>query len=136
MRSATETAVLTIDDLAEYLKISKSTLYKLAQEEAVPGQKVGRHWRFHPDAVDQWLRKGSSATPKSPKRRNPCVRIGLTLPILVGDLLVLPPLVKPSQKAHRPAPAPRVRTVQVRSVTRRKSSGTSSGHCAAVGAVL
>jgi excisionase family DNA binding protein len=47
--------VLTIDDLADYLKISKSTLYKLAQEGALPGQKIGRHWRFHRNAVDKWL---------------------------------------------------------------------------------
>ena len=52
--------VLTIDDLAEYLKISKSTLYKLAQEGALPGQKVGRHWRFHRDAVDDWLKRDTS----------------------------------------------------------------------------
>ena len=58
--------VLTIDELAEYLKISKSTLYKLAQEGALPAQKVGRHWRFHREAVDQWLRneRTSHNTPK------------------------------------------------------------------------
>ena len=48
-------AVLTIEDLAGYLKISKSTLYKLAQEGSLPGQKIGRHWRFHRNAVDKWL---------------------------------------------------------------------------------
>lgn len=48
--------VLTIEDLAVYLKLSKSTLYKLCQEGKVPGQKVGRHWRFHRDAVDAWLK--------------------------------------------------------------------------------
>jgi excisionase family DNA binding protein len=56
MSASQVSSVLTIDELAEYLKISKSTLYKLAQIKAVPGQKVGRHWRFHRDAVDQWLR--------------------------------------------------------------------------------
>ena len=50
-------SVMTIDELSAYLKISKSTLYKLAQEGKVPGQKVGRHWRFHKDVVDQWLGK-------------------------------------------------------------------------------
>ncbi|MBI2191990.1 MAG: helix-turn-helix domain-containing protein [Planctomycetes bacterium] len=49
-------SVFTIEDLAEYLKISKSTLYKLAQSGALPGIKVGRHWRFHRDAVDEWLK--------------------------------------------------------------------------------
>ncbi|MCK4340139.1 MAG: helix-turn-helix domain-containing protein [Phycisphaerae bacterium] len=47
--------VMTIEELAKYLKIPKSTLYKLAQEGKVPGQKVGRHWRFHREAVDKWL---------------------------------------------------------------------------------
>lgn len=48
-------SVLTVDELAEYLKIPKSTLYKLAQEGKVPGQKVGRHWRFRKEAIDRWL---------------------------------------------------------------------------------
>ena len=34
-------SVLTIDELAEYLKISKSSLYKLVKDGKVPGQKVG-----------------------------------------------------------------------------------------------
>ena len=49
-------SVLTVDELAKYLKIAKSTLYKLAQEGKIPGQKVGRHWRFHKDAIDEWLK--------------------------------------------------------------------------------
>ncbi|TET32856.1 MAG: DNA-binding protein [Planctomycetota bacterium] len=47
--------VLTIGELSEYLKISKSTLYKLAQEGNLPGQKVGKHWRFHREVIDRWL---------------------------------------------------------------------------------
>ena len=47
--------VLTIDQLAEYLKLSKSTLYHLARRGEVPGQKIGRHWRFHKAAIDKWL---------------------------------------------------------------------------------
>jgi excisionase family DNA binding protein len=49
--------VLTIDELAVYLKIPKSTLYKLVREGAVPCQKVGKHWRFHKDAIDTWLKQ-------------------------------------------------------------------------------
>ena len=56
-------SVLTIDELAKYLKISKSTLYKLAQEGSVPAQKVGKHWRFHKEAVDEWLRKRGPIAP-------------------------------------------------------------------------
>jgi excisionase family DNA binding protein len=49
---------MTIDDLARYLQLSKSSLYKLAQEGKVQGQKVGRHWRFHRESIDQWLKRG------------------------------------------------------------------------------
>lgn len=55
--------VMTIDELSTYLKVPKSTLYKLAQEGKVPGQKVGRHWRFHREVIDQWLGKANPATP-------------------------------------------------------------------------
>ena len=48
--------VLTVDELAVYLKVSKSTLYKLLSEGKVPGQKVGRHWRFHKDGINEWLK--------------------------------------------------------------------------------
>lgn len=48
-------AVLTIDELSEYLKVSKSTLYKLVREGKIPAQKVGRHWRFRKIAIDRWL---------------------------------------------------------------------------------
>ena len=58
-------SILTIDDLAKYLKIPKSTLYKLAQTGQVPGQKVGRHWRFRKEAIDRWL----DPTPRATKLR-------------------------------------------------------------------
>ncbi len=50
--------VLTITDLARYLQVSKSSLYKLAQEGKVPGQKVGKHWRFRRETIDRWLDHG------------------------------------------------------------------------------
>lgn len=47
--------VLTIEELAAYLKIPKSTLYKIVREGKIPSQKVGRHWRFRKVAIDRWL---------------------------------------------------------------------------------
>ncbi len=55
MAKAPSDAVMTIGELSKYLKISRSTLYKLAQEGKLPAQKVGRHWRFHKDGIDRWL---------------------------------------------------------------------------------
>jgi excisionase family DNA binding protein len=47
--------VMTVEELAEYLRIPKSSVYKLAQEDRIPCQKVGRHWRFHRGAIERWL---------------------------------------------------------------------------------
>ena len=47
--------VLNVNDLAGYLDIPKSTIYKLVREGEIPARKVGRHWRFLKDAVDGWL---------------------------------------------------------------------------------
>ena len=52
--------VMTIDELAEYLQVSKSSLYKLAQDGQVPAQKVGKHWRFHRETIDSWLARQES----------------------------------------------------------------------------
>lgn len=43
--------VLTIKELSTYLKISKSTLYKLLREGKIHSQKIGRHWRFRKRAI-------------------------------------------------------------------------------------
>jgi len=62
-------AVMTITELSEYLKISRSTLYKLAQEGRLPAQKVGRHWRFHREAVDAWLCRRPERTTSKPETK-------------------------------------------------------------------
>jgi len=61
--------ILTIDTLAEYLKISKSTLYKLVQNGRLPGQKVGKRWRFHKGAIDDWLRQHPERTEPKPGKQ-------------------------------------------------------------------
>lgn len=61
--------VMTIDELSAYLKVAKSTLYKLAQEGKVPGQKVGKHWRFHREAIDRWLIHESPGGGSSARQR-------------------------------------------------------------------
>ena len=47
--------IMTINEACQYLRIPLSSMYKLAQEGKIPGQKVGRHWRFRREAIDRWL---------------------------------------------------------------------------------
>jgi len=48
-------SVMDIKELSAYLKIPKTTLYKLVREGKVPCQKIGRPWRFRKVAIDRWL---------------------------------------------------------------------------------
>ncbi len=53
--SGKDDRVMGIEGLAKYLNLSKSTVYKLAQEGSLPSQKVGKHWRFRQETVNRWL---------------------------------------------------------------------------------
>jgi excisionase family DNA binding protein len=53
-------AILTVDEVAEYLRIPRGSVYKLAQNGKIPCQKVGKHWRFRREALDEWLSRGNS----------------------------------------------------------------------------
>lgn len=60
--------VMTISDLAVYLQMSQSSLYKLVQRGSVPGHKVGRHWRFHKVSIDSWLQESSAKAARLTKK--------------------------------------------------------------------
>lgn len=47
--------VMNVDDLADYLRLPKTTIYRLVQRGNIPGKKAGRQWRFHKGAIDMWL---------------------------------------------------------------------------------
>jgi excisionase family DNA binding protein len=49
--------VMNGDEAAVFLKMPKSTLLKLCSEGQLPGVKVGRQWRFHRDALENWKRE-------------------------------------------------------------------------------
>lgn len=50
-----EDDILTIKDVADYLKLTERTLYRLAQEGQVPGFKVGNSWRFKRADIERWI---------------------------------------------------------------------------------
>ncbi len=47
--------IMTIEDVAIYLRIPVSSVYKLAQEGKIPAQKVGKHWRFYKPNLVKWI---------------------------------------------------------------------------------
>lgn len=53
---------LNIEELAEYLHMSKSTIYKGTMTHRIPHIKAGKKLLFSQDAIDQWLQKFNQPT--------------------------------------------------------------------------
>lgn len=47
--------ILTIDEVAAYLKAGKRTVYRLASSGKIPAFKLGGTWRFRRAELDQWI---------------------------------------------------------------------------------
>lgn len=47
--------ILTLKEVAQYLKLTEKTAYRLAAEGKLPGFKVGGSWRFKREDILQWI---------------------------------------------------------------------------------
>ena len=47
--------VMTVKEVADYLKIAESTVYRLVKNGSLPGRKLGGNWRFSRKGLDAWL---------------------------------------------------------------------------------
>ena len=53
--------VITVGELSEYLRVHRSTLYRLLKKGQLPGFKIGSDWRFNVETIDQWrMRLGTA----------------------------------------------------------------------------
>ena len=51
--------IMTVKELADYLKIAEKTAYRFAYEGKVPGFKVASAWRFKKEEIDSWIKRQS-----------------------------------------------------------------------------
>jgi excisionase family DNA binding protein len=56
--------ILTIMDVARFLRVPKSTVYKLARVGELPASKIGKHWRFLRRDIHEWMRSRSASITK------------------------------------------------------------------------
>jgi excisionase family DNA binding protein len=53
---------MSVEEIAEYLGVSKDTVYSWLTNKGMPGHKVGRFWKFKRADVDIWVREGGAAS--------------------------------------------------------------------------
>jgi excisionase family DNA binding protein len=54
--------VLTLEEVASYLRLSKETIERQASQGQIPGRRIEGTWRFLKAAIDDWLRSHDSRT--------------------------------------------------------------------------
>jgi excisionase family DNA binding protein len=68
-------SIMTVEDVAAYLRVHQSTLYRLLKNGNIPGFKIGSDWRFNRETIDEWMKERESeflsekAAPEKPRRR-------------------------------------------------------------------
>jgi excisionase family DNA binding protein len=51
----TDSDLMTLEQVAKYLKLKPQTIYKWAQEGKIPAAKLGKEWRFRRTILDEWI---------------------------------------------------------------------------------
>ena len=51
----TDNEIMTLEEVAAYLKLKPQTIYTWAQEKKIPAAKLGKEWRFKRSIIDRWI---------------------------------------------------------------------------------
>jgi excisionase family DNA binding protein len=54
-----DTDVMTVREVAEYLKVKERTIYRLVAKGGIPAFKVGGSWRFRRAEIDEWITRST-----------------------------------------------------------------------------
>ena len=66
-----EDDILTIEEVAKYLRVSERTVYDWAQKGEIPAGKIGTVWRFKKDEIERWVNQRLSSNTKSAEPNQP-----------------------------------------------------------------
>ena len=53
--------VMTVREVAEFLRVHSTTVYRLLRTDSIPAFKVGSDWRFSQQAIEAWMKKNTEA---------------------------------------------------------------------------
>lgn len=68
--SNTPDSVMTVKEVADYLRVNQRTVYRLAVDGRIPGFKVGANWRFKRGDIDEWIAAQSAPLGGAPNAQS------------------------------------------------------------------
>jgi excisionase family DNA binding protein len=63
-----EATIITVSELADYLRVHRSTIYRLLKKSQLPGFKIGGDWRFNLEEIDRWRIKHGVSLDEIPQQ--------------------------------------------------------------------
>jgi excisionase family DNA binding protein len=60
--------LLTVDQVARYLKVDKFTIYRLITQRRIPAFRVGNQWRFKRTIIDAWLMENANFSERKQRK--------------------------------------------------------------------
>ena len=78
-----EDDILTIEEVAKYLRVSERTVYDWAQKAEIPAGKIGTAWRFKKSEIEKWVNGRLAAS-----QLNPCAKALQIQSILAPDRIL------------------------------------------------
>lgn len=65
VRAKDDMQVMTVQEVAQYLRMKPVTVYRHVASGKLPGFKVGAAWRFMKKTIDLWIARQERATRKT-----------------------------------------------------------------------
>lgn len=72
-RATTQLTLLNVADLAEHFQVGPSKVRQLVRDEGLPHLWLGKHLRFHPNAVARWIASRVEVVPTVQAARQPVI---------------------------------------------------------------
>jgi excisionase family DNA binding protein len=63
-QSSAVVSMLTVTEVADYLKISRSMIYRLLKRGEIPGFRIGSDWRFNVEEINRWRAERETGAPR------------------------------------------------------------------------
>src|ERR1035437_8577739 len=80
-----ETEIMTLNEVADYLRLSEKTVSRMAQEGQIPAQKFARQWRFQRPSIASWM--ANRATTPADEQQLPPEATGLPPALTVANII-------------------------------------------------
>ena len=68
--------ILTLEEIAKYLRVSERTIYDCVQKGEIPAGKIRASWRFKKSEIDKWVNEKLTSGSLSPVNNSPAISIG------------------------------------------------------------